>query len=65
MYEVIANNKIDTIKFDEYYMDKDYARLTFDTAMKCVDCAEVILMDATTGEILLSWEWTKGITWIG
>ena len=64
MYEVIAHNKIGTITYDEYYMEKDYARVAFNAAMKCVDCANVDLIDATTGEVLLSWEWIKGITWI-
>ena len=62
MYEVIAHNKINTITFDEYYMDKDYAQLAFNTATKCVDCECVEMIDALTGEIILAWEWIKGIT---
>lgn len=55
MYEVIAYNGLNEVKFDEYYLDREYALAMFNTATKCVDCHQADLLSATTGEILAVW----------
>ena len=60
MYEVIATNHLKTVTFNRLYLELAYAKMTFDTARNCDDCASVDLMDALTGEILESWDYRNG-----
>lgn len=52
MYTVIAENHVQTVKFEENYLEKSYAVQMFNVACKCVDCAYAMLLDACTGEVL-------------
>lgn len=60
MYEVIAYNGLNEVKFDEYYLDREYALAMFNTAIKCVDCHRAIFMSATTGELFAEWTSRNG-----
>ncbi len=56
MYTVYANNYFKTIEFERSFLSEKSAIFTFETAMKCVDCASACIIDATTGEVLRDWE---------
>ena len=62
MYIVNAVNHFKTVEFEEYYLERAYAIQMFNTATKCVDCACVALISATTGEILAEWPSKDGLT---
>lgn len=59
MYTVIAENHVETVKFEENFLELAYAELAFNTAKKCVDCKWAILIDALTGEVLKDWDYTE------
>lgn len=52
VYARTYNNKT----WEQTFIDKEYAMLIFNTARKAVDCANVDLLDATTGEVLICWD---------
>jgi hypothetical protein len=56
MFEVIARNHFHTVEFDEFYLEKEYAVQSFETARKCVDCEYAMLLDALTGEIIRDYD---------
>ena len=62
MYIVNAVNHQRTVEFEEYYLEHSYAVQMFNTATKCVDCASVALISATTGEIIAEWDYKNGLT---
>ncbi len=59
MYELNARNHVDTVNFEEYYLESDYSLQMFKVACKCVDCKYAVLLNACTGEILLDY---NGVT---
>ena len=63
MYEVTATNHFKNTVFDHTYLELAYAKMVFDTARSCEDCASADLLDALTGEILESWDYKSG-RWI-
>lgn len=62
MYTVTAHNHFKTINFEETYLEFDLALFAFNTAVECVDCENAMLMNALTGEIIMAWEYNKGLT---
>ena len=56
MFTLFATNHFETVKFEESYLEWKLAEQMFYTAVKCVDCKEAVIMDATTGEILLEYD---------
>lgn len=62
MFEITARNHVNTVDFDEYYLDRELAITTFNTATKCVDCACAMLINALTGEVMREYDYYKGIT---
>ena len=55
MFTVIAkthNGKT----WKQTYIDEEYADVDFYIAMSAVDCASVDLVNATTGEVYMSWD---------
>lgn len=64
MYTVQATNHFNDTHFEQSYLSKQTAVRIFNTATKCVDCKEVIMIDALTGCILLEWDSIKGLVWV-
>lgn len=56
MYTVYAYNYLKTIEFERSFLNEELAIMIFETAIKCVDCANACIIDATTGEVLRDWE---------
>lgn len=52
MYIVTATNFVNTVTFEEYYLERKLAFDMFNTATKCVDCEQAMIISATTGEVL-------------
>ena len=61
IYEVCAYNHDRTIEFDKKFIDGDYARFIFETAMECCDVWVVQMCDATTGEVIMDYNRKSGI----
>lgn len=60
MFTVIArthNGKT----WEQTYIDGEYAVVDFYTAVSAVDCASVDLVDATTGEVYMSWDYSTKV----
>lgn len=62
MYTVIAHNHFRTVNFEESYLEFDLALFAFNTATKCADCENAILISALTGEIIMAWDYDEGLT---
>lgn len=63
MYTVIATNHFKDVRFEQTYLSFETAKRTFEIATKCRDAKGACLVSALTGEIILDWEYLKGITW--
>lgn len=59
MYELTVMNhlgKEKTWHFIEYF----YAEQMYKVAKKCIDCANVVLIDAMSGEVIVEWSYIHG-----
>ena len=62
MYTVNARNHFRTVEFEQSYLEFDLALFAFNAAVKCADCENAMLLDALTGEIIMAWDYDKGLT---
>lgn len=61
MYELTVTTHFEkekTWKFIEYL----YAEQMYEIAKTCVDCANAVLIDAMSGEVIVEWSYLKGET---
>lgn len=62
MFTVTATTHSGKI-WEQTYIDGEYAVIDFYTATSAVDCKNVMLVDATTGEVHMEWDYlTKEVT---
>ena len=62
MFTVTAHNHFHIVNFEESYLEFDLALFAFNTAVKCADCENAMLIDALTGEIIMAWDYDIGLT---
>ena len=55
MFTLIATNYFGTVNFEESYLEWELAEFSFFTAIGCVDCKDAMIINATTGELLLEY----------
>ena len=52
IYHVYAINHMETVIFEESFLDGDYAFETFFAVADCVDCAFACITNGLTGEVI-------------
>lgn len=55
MFTLMATNYFGTVNFEERYLEWELAEFSFFTAIGCVDCKDAMIINATTGELLLEY----------